>query len=240
MRQEKTVAVIVAAGKGRRMGTKIPKQYYQVQKKPILYYTLHAFEQSKCIEEIILVVGKEDVSYCTREIIEKYQFHKVKAVIAGGKERSDSVYQAICFLEQQAIELDYVLIHDGVRPFVTNDILERMLQRVKQTKACIAGVAVKDTMKLCDDHQQIIQTLKRECVWAAQTPQAFSYALLKKSYLSWIQAGRPDVTDDATLVEQWGKNPVSVVEGSYQNIKITTPEDIKWMEWYLERGSACI
>lgn len=222
----KITAIVLSAGKGSRMKSDIPKQYMQLREKPVIYYSLKAFEDS-AVDEIILVTGKGDVDYCRAEIVEKYSLNKVKAIVEGGKERYDSVF---CGLEA-ADNPDYVLIHDGARPMVSRQIIESCIDCVQKTKACVVGMPVKDTIKIADDKGYSIDTPDRTKLWAIQTPQAFSYKLIHKAYdnlYADIQSGKtvPGITDDAMVVEYETDVSVKLIEGSYENIKITTPEDI--------------
>lgn len=219
----KNVAVVLAAGQGKRMNSKIQKQYLLIREKPVLYYTLSAFEKSPLISEIILVTGKDEIEYCQKEIIEKYGFQKVKKITAGGKERYHSVYEGLQCIE----EADYVLIHDGARPFVDEAILERTCQAVAQYKACVVGMPVKDTIKLVDEEKFAKETPDRRNVWQVQTPQAFEYTLIRDAYEQILQEEPEGITDDAMVVERMTEYKVKLIEGSYRNIKITTPEDLE-------------
>lgn len=224
-KQQKTVAVLLAAGQGRRMNSPVQKQYLLIKGKPLLYYSLKAFQDAEWIDGIVLVVGKGEISYCRQEIIEKYGFSKVTSIVEGGKERSDSVY---CGL--QAIEhCEYVYIHDGARPFIDRDTLLRLQDGVEQFGACVAAVPAKDTIKLADTSQWVLETPDRDKVWIIQTPQVFTYFLVKKAYEAFLSRGG-HVTDDAMVVERFGHHPVKLVMGDYKNIKITTPEDLKIAE----------
>lgn len=224
----KTAAIILAAGQGKRMQNNIPKQYLQIREKPILFYSLQVFEQSK-IDEIVLVTKKGEEEYCKKEIVERYGLKKVKYIISGGEERYYSVYHGLCTLSN----IDYVWIHDGVRPFITNKVIEETIEQVKEYKACAMAVRVKDTIKLADFNNVINSTLPRENLWLIQTPQVFSYSLIKSSYDKLFNQTSISVTDDAMVVEQMMGYPIKLIEGSYCNIKITTPEDISIAEAFL-------
>ena len=145
--EARTAAIVLAAGRGSRMKSKIQKQYLLLKGKPVLYYSLKAFEES-FIDEIILVTGEEEIEYCRKEIVEKYGFTKVSHIVTGGKERYHSVF---CGL-QALTDCDYVFIHDGARPFVTEQILERAYETVQKEHACVVGMPVKDTIKLADEN----------------------------------------------------------------------------------------
>ena len=212
------------------MHSKVQKQFLEIQGYPVLYYSLRCFQESPLIQDIILVTGEESISYCKEEIVQKYGFTKVSAVIPGGKERYDSVYAGLC----ECRDCEYVLIHDGARPFVTEEILKRGLQKVKETGACVIGMPSKDTVKLSDEEGYVKETPNRKCVWTIQTPQIFSYSLIREAHDSIRQKDMSKITDDAMVVEQETGAKVALAEGSYQNIKITTPEDMKTAEAFLE------
>ena len=235
--QAYTTAIVLAAGQGKRMNTKVHKQYLLIEDRPVLYYSLRAMEDS-FIDDIVLVVGKGEEEYCRREILEKYHFTKVHAVIEGGKERYHSValgLHAICW------ECDYVFIHDGARPFINEEILRRAYECVMQCKACIVGMPVKDTVKISDRNGYVESTPPRSLVWQVQTPQVFETALIIQAYDELIDreeellAQHVTITDDAMVVEYFTQTKVKFVEGSYQNIKITTPEDLLIAEAFLQK-----
>ena len=230
---EKFVAIVLSAGTGSRMKSDIPKQYLPLIEKPVIYYSLMAFQNSP-VDEIILVSGANDIEYCRKEIVERYGLSKVTRIVAGGKERYDSVYEGLC-----ATDAEYVLIHDGARPVLTSDMIDRMIQGVENTGACIAAMPVKDTIKLSDEHKQVASTPDRKHLWMVQTPQCFARTLLEESYeiLKCKQkAGEnvPDITDDAMIVEYATGKKITLVEGAYTNLKITTPEDLAVAEIFLK------
>ena len=230
---EKIVAIVLSAGTGSRMKSDIPKQYLPLIEKPVIYYSLMAFQNSP-VDEIILVSGANDIEYCRKEIVERYGLSKVTRIVAGGKERYDSVYEGLC-----ATDAEYVLIHDGARPVLTSHLIDRMIQGVENTGACIAAMPVKDTIKLSDEHKQVASTPDRNHLWMVQTPQCFARTLLEESYeiLKCKQkAGEnvPDITDDAMIVEYATGKKITLVEGAYTNLKITTPEDLAVAEIFLK------
>lgn len=229
--KEKTTAIMLAAGQGKRMHSKIQKQFLEIQGHPVLYYSLKCFQESPLIHDIIIVTGEDMISYCKREIVERYQLTKVSAVIAGGKERYDSVYKGLLACE----ECKYVFIHDGARPFITEEILERGMFGVQETGACVVGMPSKDTVKVADEADFVSETPDRKRVWTVQTPQIFSYDLIKKAHESIRKKDMTAITDDAMVVEQESGVQVRLVEGSYQNIKITTPEDLDVAEVFLKK-----
>ena len=227
---ERNTAIVLAAGQGKRMHSKVQKQFMELDGMPVLCYSLRCFQESPLIQDIILVTGEESISYCKEEIVQKYGFTKVSAVIPGGKERYDSVYAGLC----ECRDCEYVLIHDGARPFVTEEILKRGLQKVKETGACVIGMPSKDTVKLSDEEGYVKETPNRKCVWTIQTPQIFSYSLIREAHDSIRQKDMSKITDDAMVVEQETGIKVALAEGSYQNIKITTPEDLDIAEAFLK------
>lgn len=228
---KKHTAIVLAAGKGSRMQSAVPKQYLELCGKPVLYYSLAAFEES-FIDEIILVAGKDDISYCKEQIVERYGFQKVTEIIAGGAERYLSVYQGLLAAE----EADYIYIHDGARPFVDAAILSDAKACVEQYQACVAGMPVKDTIKIVDAEDFAKETPERKYVWQVQTPQVFSYALVREAY-DMLMEDRDaySVTDDAMVVETMLNYPVKLFQASYKNIKITTPEDLQIAELFVQR-----
>lgn len=228
---KKHTAIVLAAGKGSRMQSAVPKQYLELCGKPVLYYSLAAFEES-FVDEIILVTGKDDISYCKEQIVERYGFQKVTKIIAGGAERYLSVYQGLLAAE----EADYIYIHDGARPFVDAAILSDAKACVEQYQACVAGMPVKDTIKIVDAEDFAKETPERKYVWQVQTPQVFSYALVREAY-DMLMEDRDaySVTDDAMVVETMLNYPVKLFQASYKNIKITTPEDLQIAELFVQR-----
>lgn len=228
---KKHTAIVLAAGKGSRMQSAVPKQYLELCGKPVLYYSLAAFEES-FIDEIILVAGKDDISYCKEQIVERYGFQKVTKIIAGGAERYLSVYQGLLAAE----EADYVYLHDGARPFVDAAILSDAKACVEQYQACVAGMPVKDTIKIVDAEDFAKETPERKYVWQVQTPQVFSYALVREAYDMLMEdQDAYSVTDDAMVVETMLNYPVKLFQASYKNIKITTPEDLQIAELFVQR-----
>ena len=236
----KTIAIILAAGQGKRMNSKKAKQYLLLQDKPILYYSLKAFQESR-IDHIILVTGAADRDYVRQEIVEKYGFTKVSSVVEGGKERYHSVYNGLQAAKQYTSGESYVFIHDGARPFVTEDMIEQAYACVKEERACVIGMPVKDTIKIADEAGYAANTPKRSLVWMIQTPQVFALSLITGAYEELISREKQllqdgvQITDDACVVEIFTDCRVKLVEGSYENIKITTPEDLKVAEQFLQK-----
>lgn len=224
----KVTAIVLSAGMGKRMGTDKPKQYLIVNEKPILFYTIKAFEESN-VDDIIIVCGEKDKEYCTKEIVQYFNFNKVKKVIAGGKERYNSVYNAL----EEINDCDYVLIHDGARPCIKPKLINLMIDRVITDKACIMAVPVKDTIKIVYDGV-IIDSPDRRTLWQAQTPQAFEFEGIKKAYRSAIKDEEKQITDDAKVWSLYMGAPVKIVEGEYENIKVTTKSDLEIIVNYLK------
>lgn len=229
-------AVVLAGGRGTRMGAKVQKQYILLQGKPLLYYPLRVFEDS-FIEDIILVTGAGQEEYCRQEIVEKYGFKKVRRIVAGGSERYHSVHNGI----QACGPCDYFFIHDGARPFMDADILRRGYEAVQKYDACVVAMPVKDTIKIADAHGFAKETPNRSSVWMMQTPQIFSYALIKKAYEQLIEKEADlidkgvQITDDAMVVETFSAQKIKLTEGSYANIKVTTPDDLAAAEIFLKK-----
>jgi len=220
--------LIPAAGAGRRMGGGINKQYLELAGQPILARTLEVFEQHPLIDSILIIVSPAEIAFCTEEIVVPGNYRKVAAVIAGGLERQDSVY---CGLQAcNADDEDLILIHDGARPLVSCEIIDRVIATAQQHGACLTAVPVKDTVKSV--HKGcVVDTLDRTTLWLAQTPQAFRYDLIRAAYDRAAALGLRG-TDDAQLVELAGFT-VRVVQGDYRNLKITTPEDLPVAEQLL-------
>lgn len=240
--KKRCTAVVLAAGSGSRMKSSTAKQFMLLDGKPLIWYSLHAVEQSRVIDDCVLVTGAEDIPYVRREILGKYNLRKVSLVVAGGRERSESVYNALCAMATEGMKAPngdgYVFIHDGARPFVTEALLESLYEQVCRYRACVAAVPVKDTIKIADESGFVAQTPERKRLWAVQTPQVFETALITEAYCRLFEApqGRQKgeehipMTDDAMVLENMLKVPVKLVESSYENIKITTPEDIRTAE----------
>lgn len=237
LNKKRCTAVVLAAGSGSRMKSRIAKQFMMLGDKPLIYYALQVIEASEIIDDCILVTGAEDIPWVRREIVEKYRFHKIKTVIAGGEERYASVANALRLIagrEEEREDRDgYVFIHDGARPFLTEEILERTYWAVQKFHACVAAVPSKDTVKIADEQDFALETPERRLVWNIQTPQVFDTQLIVEAYarleqkLPELKGGNVPVTDDASVVELFTDCRVKLVEGSYENIKITTPEDLK-------------
>lgn len=218
---KKNIVIIPCSGKGKRMGSNIPKQFLELKGKPIIYHTINKFEKCNKIDEIIIVVSKDYEEYFNKEILEKNSFKKISNIVLGGEERLNSVYNGLCSVKNKD---SIILIHDGVRPFIKIEHIEKIIEETIIHKACVLGVKAKDTVKVCEE-SIIKYTPNRENIWLAQTPQAFEYALIKDAYEKAIKDNFFG-TDDASILEYFGYN-VKMVLGDYENIKITTPEDIQ-------------
>ena len=225
-------AVIVAAGKGRRMGTEVSKQFLPLCGKEILAHSVEKFEKAEKIRDIVLVTG-EDSLQDVRDMAQEYGWKKIVSVVAGGKERQDSVWNG---LQAVSDDTDIVLIHDGVRPFVTEDILDHSIETAVEMGGCVAGVPAKDTIKVCNSENIAVATPDRSTLWQIQTPQTFRKDLIMQAYQKAKEDGFVG-TDDASLAEYSGC-PVKVIMGSYRNIKITTKEDLLIGEAFLKEEQA--
>ena len=228
----KVTALIPAAGMGRRMGNAVAKQFLPLGDKPMLAHTLLAFQRASGIDEIIPILSEEDMESCLRDVIELYHITKVKTLVVGGRERQDSVANGLKKVEKDA---SIVLVHDGVRPFVTQEMIKEYVEFAKKGECVAVGVPLKDTIKEVDDKGIVRSTLERSRLWAIQTPQTFPVKILRRAYEESYR-NKTCGTDDATLVERTG-GKVRVIMGSYENIKITTPEDLLVAEEILKRRS---
>lgn len=220
-------AIILAGGKGKRMGSKISKQYIELKGKPILYYTLTKFINCKYIDNIVLVLPKDEIDYCETNVLRKYSL-KVDKIVEGGKERQDSVYNSLKEIKDSEI----VLIHDGARPFVSNKIIEEGIKLARTYGAAAPGVTPKDTIKVKDDFGFSKETPSRDTLVSIQTPQVFKLDLIKECHEK-VRNDKITVTDDTMVVEIYNKK-VFLYEGDYTNIKVTTPEDLILAEKLVE------
>ena len=213
--------VIVSAGRGSRMKADINKQFLKLQNKEVIAHTIDKFYNNENIGELIVVVREDEAEFFKINIIEKYGYKNIK-IAFGGSERQDSVYNGLKMVDENC---KIVLIHDGARPFVNNETIDSAIESAKENKCVIVGVPVKDTIKVIDENNNVCDTPDRSTLWSIQTPQVFDYSLIMKAH----EKAREDNyygTDDSMLMEYFGQK-VKVVEGSYNNIKITTPEDLK-------------
>ncbi len=221
----KVCALIPAAGKGSRMAHSVKKPYLKLAQKPILAHTIQRFEQNSAVDAIFVIVDQSDFNECRNAVLRPYPFTKVKELVEGGETRQMSVYNGVRALSEN---VDFVIVHDGVRPFVTDEVIFACLTAADECGAAVAAVPVKDTIKVANQDSFIVETPTRDQLWAVQTPQVFRKSLLQEAHQA-AQARQLTATDDASLVEQLGF-PVKLVKGSYANLKITTPVDLRVAE----------
>ena len=225
----RTAAVITAAGAGIRMGGDQAKQFMELGGRPLLAVTVERFELSPDIDGIVLVVPPDKVDYCRGEIVERYDLAKVKKVVAGGKRRQDSVRLG---LEATEGHFPLVLIHDGVRPLVPPDLISRIVRAANQYRAVIPALAARETIKEADEAGLVVKTHDRRTLWLVQTPQAFRYEDILEAHRRALEENWEEITDDALLMERKGV-PVKIIEGSEENVKITTPQDLELARFLL-------
>ena len=223
----KVAAIIPAAGIGARMKHDVPKPYLMLAGKPILAHTLAVFEAAPEVHEVTVVVHPADLECCQEEVIDPFEFKKVLRLVPGGKERQDSVYNALKVLQKEE-DLDIVLVHDGVRPFITADHIRRVIQAAHKHGGAILGWPAQDTLKKVSSKGEVLHTLDRQNVWQIQTPQAFQAQILWRAFVEAYARGYYG-TDEASLVEEILQNVV-VVQGSPFNLKLTTQEDLAMAE----------
>ena len=222
-------AIIPAAGMGSRMGIRENKLYLKLEGKPVLYHTLYNFVSNSFIDKIILVLQENEMDRCQREILSLFDKGSKKVeMVKGGQSRKESVFNGI---KNSPMKTDYIIIHDGARPLITQKIINNVIGALEQEEAVTTGVNVKDTIKVKDQNNYVVKTINRDNLTSIQTPQAFSYDLIKKAHQSNIYD--KNITDDAYLIELMNKS-VKIIEGSYENIKITTPIDITIAEKILK------
>lgn len=228
--------ILLAAGSGSRMKSDIPKQFMPLCGKPLISYCLDTIEKSSIIDECVLVTSANDMEYMKKQILDHGSYSKVIMCCQGGKERYLSVYEGIKAYEKMrdCSEEDIILfVQDGARPFLSEEIIQRTYDAAVDYGACVAAMPSKDTVKISDENGFVIQTPNRNSVWSVQTPQVFSYPLIRDAYTELVNreaelAGKGIViTDDAMVVETMTDTAIKLVEGSYENIKVTTPEDIE-------------
>ncbi|HCE67278.1 MAG: 2-C-methyl-D-erythritol 4-phosphate cytidylyltransferase [Geobacteraceae bacterium GWC2_55_20] len=226
----KSIALIPAAGMGKRMGASVNKQYLLLDGLPIVARTISVFERSPLIDSIYLVIPAEEIPYCREHVVEACGFKKVAAIIPGGKERQNSVMNGLNAIRDIADDDDVILIHDGVRPLVTEAILSESISVARIMDGALAAVPAKDTIKVVSNGI-VVDTPPRDTLWQAQTPQSFRFGIIHAAHLSAEAAGFTG-TDDASLIERNG-GKIGIVRGDYRNIKITTPEDLILAEAFL-------
>lgn len=233
--EKRHVGIVLAGGNGSRMNSSVPKQYMDILGKPVLYYSVKSMQDS-FIDDIVIVCREGDEDYINKEIIDKYSFDKVTRVVKGGKERYQSVYNGLVEIQNKYGEDNnssvYVYIHDGARACVDSDILKTCYDNVLSYNACVPAVDVKDTIKYTDANGFVVSTPDRAVLKSVQTPQCFRLDIILLGYYNMhvasVEGGsEASITDDASIVERYTNTPVKLCSGSYENIKITTPEDIE-------------
>jgi len=228
-RRRRVAALVVAAGEGRRMGDHQQKAFLSLKGVPILVHAMQPFEACIRVQTLHLVLREQDLRSWHQEILGNFPFKKTNPPVPGGPTRQDSVRLG---LESIGDDIDIVLIHDGDRPFADTPMLERLLDTMEEEQAAVVGVPAKETMKIVSSHGHVLETPARETLWRIQTPQAFDYAIIVQAHRKAVAEGVV-APDDSALVERLGI-PVAVVQGSYRNIKITTPEDLLIAQAFFE------
>lgn len=229
----RVTAVIPAAGSGIRMGLEEAKQYLELGGKPLLARTLRTFQECHLVDSIILVVPEKDVDYCLQQIVQRYQLSKVYKVISGGERRQDSVRTGI---EAVADNCRWVLVHDGVRPFLSIELIEKVIKAARRFRAVITGLPVTETIKQAGSKGNVLRTIERRDLWLMQTPQIFRREDIHLAHQEALKRGWTEATDDAFLVEKIGIS-VKIIEGEERNIKITTPHDLQVARFLLSTES---
>lgn len=223
------VAIVLAGGNGSRMKSNMPKQYMQIEGRTVLFYSLKQFQDCSFIDQIILVTRAEDVEECKKE----YTMSKITHVVAGGKERYESVMNGLAQIDTEG----YVFIHDGARPCISQESLEKVYEDVKKYKATVLAVKSKDTVRLSDNEGNAVMTPARNNVWLIQTPQVFDTKTLKQAYECLTRIGTDKIiTDDAMIIEEFTDIKIHLTEGEYTNIKITTPEDLRAVSDFFKKS----
>jgi 2-C-methyl-D-erythritol 4-phosphate cytidylyltransferase len=228
----KTTAIIVAAGEGRRIGTRLSKTYIPIAGRALLLRTLDQFCRSKRVNDLVVVIANQDFAKCESLLRNEPQLEKYSWTLeAGGASRHESVKRG---LQKVSSDCDVVVIHDGARPFVSPTLIDRSIEEAQTRKAVVVGVPVRDTIKVISESRQVISTPARDCLWEIQTPQTFERSLIVEAYEA-AERNHLQGTDDAMLVEGLGK-PVYLIEGERTNIKITVPEDLLFAEALARKG----
>jgi len=231
----KTVAIIPAGGAGKRLKSHIAKQFLMLDNVPVLVHALKVFQESARINEIIIALPPDEIVSVRQELIEKYGLTKIVNVVAGGRERQDSVRNCLFAIKNGC---DFVVVHDAVRPFVSEELIKNVIEAAAEAGAASIGVKAKDTIKETGEDNRVSATIPRHNLWLTQTPQAFKYELLKEAF-SAADSEKYYGTDDASLVERIGKE-VRMVEGSYENIKLTTHEDMLIADALMKKGNKVV
>ncbi|MBR7090134.1 MAG: 2-C-methyl-D-erythritol 4-phosphate cytidylyltransferase [Lachnospiraceae bacterium] len=233
MSRKRNALVLLAGGRGTRMGTDVHKQFLELGGKPLIWHSLNAVQRSDLIDDVILVSGEDDMAQI-RELVSRYGFDKVSMIVKGGEERYLSVANGVKAIFERGKECEaftgmpeIILVHDGARPFLDDEIIGRCLDGVEETGACVAAVPSKDTVKLADDNDIVTSEPPRKQVWNMQTPQVFYSQILHEACIKASEADRDaGITDDARMVSMFTETKIKLVMGSYENIKITTPVDV--------------
>jgi len=223
------IAVIPAAGSGTRMGSARSKQFMDLCGKPMLAITLERFQECSHVDGIVVVVSEQNIAACTREIVDRYGMSKVTAVVSGGRRRQESVKNGI---EAAPNSSTWILVHDGARPLVTLELIERVITAARGYRAVIPGIPVKDTLKEIDSRGRVVKTVERGALRSIQTPQVFRYEDILSAHKKAVEEGWEGVTDDACLIEKIGI-PVELIQGEETNIKITTAKDLELARFLL-------
>lgn len=235
MKQIKTTAIVLAAGKGSRMKANKNKVYLELLGRPVITYALEAFEKSE-VDEVIMMVSPGDEDMVRETIVEPYGFKKVTAIIPGGRERFESVYFGIRACKGEVSPEDhYILIHDNARPFIQPEQINECIEAVQKYKACALAVPAKDTIRLIDDNGFSVETPQRKYVWITQTPQCFVLSEAREAFEKMMAAGDNEITDDVMVLERYGNRQTKMILGVYENIKLTTPDDMVIGESILKR-----
>ncbi|MDE0314524.1 MAG: 2-C-methyl-D-erythritol 4-phosphate cytidylyltransferase [Candidatus Poribacteria bacterium] len=227
----KISVLIPAAGQGKRMESSVKKPYLMLDEKPILSHTIDRFEQNSVIDEIFVIVDQSDFTVCRENALAPFRYRKVRELVAGGETRQISVFNGLRALSD---DVDFVVVHDGVRPFIDDKIIFECLEAAAECGAAVSAVPVKETIKVADEKLFVDHTPQREQLWQGQTPQVFRKSLIVEAHKKAIH-DRIDAPDDAALVENLG-SPIKLVRGSYKNVKLTTPEDLRIAETLLNDG----
>ena len=225
---KRVVAIVPAAGTGKRFGSQVKKTFITLNGTPLLVCTLKRLEAEKSVDEIIPVLAQDDIE-AGYSLFQAQGLSKIKVIAPGGKERQDSINNALKLINQECT----VLIHDGVRPIIPDNTIDALIEGLEEADGVVPGIPVKDTLKEVSEGEQVTRTLNRECIRAIQTPQAFSLKVIKRAYDMACREGF-HATDDAALVEKMG-GTVKVIPGSPQNIKVTLPEDLDMVEYILKK-----
>jgi 2-C-methyl-D-erythritol 4-phosphate cytidylyltransferase len=227
---QKTIAIIPAAGAGSRLGSPRPKQFLDIHGTPLLALTLKPFQHSSAVDGIILTAPPQDVDYCQQEIIKRFSFDKVRKVVPGGERRQDSVRLG---LEAAGVDYSLVVIHDGVRPLISAASIDQVILAARTHRAVITGQPAKETVKEVNNRGEVVKTYDRKRVWLVQTPQVFRYQDILRAHQEALRKGWEEATDDSILIERLGI-PVTVVEGTEKNIKVTTSYDLELVRFLLK------